>query len=76
MIVIVALREKCPYSELCWSAFSRIRSEYGEILDISLYSVRMGENAAQNNSEYGRVLFTQCGIIKKNHSNEKFLEKQ
>ena len=26
-----ALREKCPYSELFWSAFSRIRTEYGEI---------------------------------------------
>ena len=39
-----ALRKKCPYSELFWSAFSRIRTEYGEILwdiRISLYSVRM-----------------------------------
>ena len=76
MVVIVALREKCPYSELCWSTFSRIRSEYGKIVDISPYSVRMRENAAQNNSEYGRALFTQCGIIKKNHSDEKFLLKQ
>ena len=25
------LREKCPYSELFWSVFSRIRPEYGEI---------------------------------------------
>ena len=25
------LRKKCPYLELFWSAFSRIRSEYGEI---------------------------------------------
>ena len=24
----------CPYSELFWSAFSRIRTEYGEIPDI------------------------------------------
>ena len=24
-----ALHEKCPYSELFWSAFSRIRTEYG-----------------------------------------------
>ena len=23
--------EKCPYSELFWSAFSRIRTEYGKI---------------------------------------------
>ena len=65
MIVIVALREKCPYSELYWSAFSRIRSEYGDILDISPYSVRMRENVDQNNSKYGRALFTQCGKSKK-----------
>ena len=25
------VREKCPYWELFWSAFSRIRTEYGEI---------------------------------------------
>ena len=30
--------EKCPYSELFWSAFSRIRSEYGEILRSSAFS--------------------------------------
>ena len=29
------LREKCPYSELFWRAFSRIRTEYGQILRIS-----------------------------------------
>ena len=44
---------KCPYSELFWSAFSRIRTEYGEMQSISLYSVRMRENTFQNNSEYG-----------------------
>ena len=26
-----ALRETCLYSELFWSAFSRIRTEYGEM---------------------------------------------
>ena len=30
--MLTALRKKCPYSELFWFAFSRIRSEYGEIL--------------------------------------------
>ena len=25
------LREKCPYSEIFWSVFSRIRTEYGEM---------------------------------------------
>ena len=34
-----ALREKCLYSELFWSAFSCIRTEYEEILRISPYSV-------------------------------------
>ena len=27
----LALREKYPYSELFWSVFSRIRTEYGKI---------------------------------------------
>ena len=50
------LREKCPYSELFWSVFSRIWTEYGEILHISPYSVRMLEKADQNSSEYGHFL--------------------
>ena len=52
----IALRQKCLYLELFWSAFSRIRTEYGEILLISPYSVRMRENADQNNSEYKHFL--------------------
>ena len=44
------LRKKCPYSELFWSIFCRIQTEYGE------YSVRMRENAVHNNSEYGHFL--------------------
>ena len=50
------LREKCPYSELFWSLFSRIRTEYGEIRSISPYSARMWENTDQNKSEYGHSL--------------------
>ena len=50
------LREMCPYSELFWSAFSSIRTAYGEIFRISPYSVRMRENTGQNNSEYGHFL--------------------
>ena len=38
------LREKCPYSELFWSVFSRIWTEYGDIQSISPHSVRMREN--------------------------------
>ena len=56
MFIKTALREKCPYSELFWPAFFRIRTEYGEILLISPYSVRMRENTDQNNSEYGHFL--------------------
>ena len=43
----IALHEKCPYSELFWSAFSRIWTEYREILR---------KNADQNNSEYEHFL--------------------
>ena len=39
-----SLRKKCPYSKLFWSAFSHIRTEYGERRSISPYSVRMLEN--------------------------------
>ena len=36
--------------------FCRIWTEYGGILRISLYSVRMRENTVQKNSEYGHFL--------------------
>ena len=49
----LTLRKACPYSELFWSAFSRIRTEYGKIIRVSPYSVRMRENTDQSNSEYG-----------------------
>ena len=51
-----ALRDVCPYSEFYWSVFSRIWTEYEEILRISPYSVRMRENMEQKNSEYGHFL--------------------
>ena len=47
-----SLRKNCLYSELFWSAFPRIRTEYGEIRSICPYSVQMRENADQNNYEY------------------------
>ena len=37
-----------------WYVFLRIRTEYGDILRISPYSVRMRENADQKNSVFGR----------------------
>ena len=42
--ISVTLRKNCPYLELLWSAFSRIRTVYWEIRSISPYSVRMLEN--------------------------------
>ena len=51
-----SLRKKCPDSELFWSVFSRIRTEYGKIRSTSPYSVRMRENADQSNSEYKTVV--------------------
>ena len=61
------LRKKCPYSELFWSAFSRIRTQYREIRSTSPHSVRMLENKDQNNSEYGH--FSRMGLSK-NRQNE------
>ena len=58
------LRKKCPYSELCWSAFSRIRTEYVDILRIFPYAVGMQENANQNNSEYGHFLRSERWLLK------------
>ena len=37
--------KKCPYSEFFWSAFSRIRTEYGEI-----------NTDGDKNSKYGHLL--------------------
>ena len=45
----ICIRNSGPY-------FSRTRTEYGETLFISPYSVRMRENTDQNNSEYEKIL--------------------
>ena len=42
--------------EFFWSLFSRILTEYGEILRIFPYSVQMRENTNQKNSKYGHFL--------------------
>ena len=49
----VALRKKCPYSELFRFVFSGICTEYEDIRSISPYSVQMRVNTDQNYSEYG-----------------------
>ena len=56
------LRKKYPYSEFFWSVFSRIWTEYGEILSISLYSVRMGKMHTRKCPNTDSVMFSavQC----------------
>ena len=56
------LRKKCPYSEFFWSVFFRILTEYGEILSISLYSVRMGKMRTRKSPNTDSVMFSavQC----------------
>ena len=46
------LRENSPNLEFFWFVFSRIRTEYGKMFHISLYSVQMLENTDQKNSKY------------------------
>ena len=45
------LRKKCRYSEIFWSVFFRIWNEYGEILRICPYSIRMQDNTDQKYSK-------------------------
>ena len=54
--------------------FSTLRTEYGEILRISPYSVRIWKNSDQINSEYGHFL---CSVGFRNEGEEsvrKFLK--
>ena len=55
-LLYLPLGEKCPYSKSFWSVFYPIWTEYGQILHISPYSVRMRENADHSNLEYGHIL--------------------
>ena len=59
VIVKISLREKCPNTEFFLARIFRIRSEYGEILRISPYSVRMREDRDQKKLRIW-TLFTQC----------------
>ena len=52
-----SLRGKCPYSEIFWSVFSCIQSEYGEIFRIFSYSVCMREDMGQKHSGYSTFYF-------------------
>ena len=46
-VMETSLRGKCPNTEVFWSVFSRIRTEYGEIIRILPYQVQMRENTDQ-----------------------------
>ena len=56
------LRKKYPYSELFGSAFSRIRTEYGVILRVSPYSVRMPRTRITPNTDtfHAVIVCTKC----------------
>ena len=69
----LTVRESSPYSELFWSIFSRIWTEYRQILHIPPYFAQMRENTDQNNSEYGH--FLRSVNIKKSAQKTEFLQK-
>ena len=60
-----SLREKCPYSELFWSAFSRIRTEYGEILRIQSECGKMWTRITPNTDTFYAVILTKKGVLGK-----------
>ena len=73
-VIIGPLLEKCPNTELFWSVFSFIRTEYGDLQCKSSYSVRIQENTDHTDQKKLRIgtLFRQyqksqkvMGIINK-----------
>ena len=64
--LLLTLSEKCSYSELFWSIFSRIRTEYRETLRTCPYSVQMWENTDQNYSKYGSFFHAVLYLFKFN----------
>ena len=59
----LVLHEKCPYSELLWSAFSRIWTEYGEILRISPYSAQFWQNEINCKQSEDQILIFGTAMI-------------
>ena len=51
-----ALRKKCPYSELFWSAFSRIRTEHGVSLRIQSECGKIRTRITPNTETFHAVL--------------------
>ena len=60
MFFIISLRKKCLYSEFFWFVFSRIRNKCGEIWSISVYSIRIRENADLKNYKYRHFSLSAC----------------
>ena len=50
------MSKKCRYSEIFWSVFSHIWTEYEYLLRKSPYWLQMREYTDQKNSEYGHFL--------------------
>ena len=57
-----SLLEKWPYSEFSWSVFSRIQTEYGDLICKSLHLVRMREITDQEKLWLG-TLFMQYILV-------------
>ena len=68
------MHEKCSSSELFWSVFSCIGTQYGEKFRISPHSVQMRENTVQNNFEYGHFLRSDSLITLLLHGDDKIDE--
>ena len=60
----IKLREKCLYLELFWHKFLRIWTEYGEIIRISLYSIRIQERITPNMDRFYAVVVKMCSMCK------------
>ena len=64
----ISLCKKCPYSELFWSAFSRIRTEYGEILRIQSECGKIRTRITPNTDTFHavytiKVIFTSSSLF-------------
>ena len=56
----VTVRKVSKYGDFTGPYFPHIRTEYGEILRISPYSVRMRQNTDQKNSVLGHISHSEC----------------
>ena len=59
---LLSLRENCPHSELFWSVFSRIRTEYGEI-ESECGEIRT--RITPNTTQKGATMILKQGAVEK-----------